>query len=169
MEQLSIDMNLNEKTEADQIYEALSHNIKNPEFVKFLSVTILKDGSISIKAKNLIVAKVKLTKKGKYFEIPAVNAGLFTQNYLPDDGSGEWFRIPVESVGDVLEYCEPLCYSFMLTLSNLGGERFGCCSRYMQCSDEKQCVNPDKIMSFACAYKNNLEAGRIFYGKNKNN
>lgn len=45
---------------------------------------------------------------------------------------------------------------------------FGCCSRYMQCSDAKKCVHPNKLYSTACAYRHNLEHGRIFYGKNKN-
>ena len=44
---------------------------------------------------------------------------------------------------------------------------FGCCSRYMQCSDELHCVHPDQVYAKQCHYRVNLEAGRIFYGKNK--
>lgn len=43
---------------------------------------------------------------------------------------------------------------------------FGCCSEYIKCSDEMKCTrigNPEYI---GCAYKVNLENGRIFYGKN---
>ncbi len=45
---------------------------------------------------------------------------------------------------------------------------FGCCSRYVQCSDAKKCIHPNKLYSTACVYRHNLEHGRIFYGKNKN-
>lgn len=45
-------------------------------------------------------------------------------------------------------------------------DAFGCCSRYRQCSDEKRCVISDYTHSAHCAYRKNLENGRIFYGKN---
>lgn len=45
---------------------------------------------------------------------------------------------------------------------------FGCCSRFVECSDAKNCVHPNKLYATACTYKHNLDAGKIFYGKNKN-
>lgn len=45
---------------------------------------------------------------------------------------------------------------------------FSCCSKFMQCSDAKKCVHENKLYSTACTYRQNLENGRIFYGKNKN-
>ena len=47
-------------------------------------------------------------------------------------------------------------------------EMFGCCSRYLECSDNKKCTHPDKLYVKGCQYKLNLDAGRIFYGKNRN-
>jgi hypothetical protein len=47
-------------------------------------------------------------------------------------------------------------------------ERFGCCSRYEECSDEQKCIHPDIRFAEGCYYKINLENGRIFYGKNCN-
>lgn len=47
-------------------------------------------------------------------------------------------------------------------------DTFGCCSRYVVCSDEKRCIVNDIMYSGRCAYRQNLKAGRIFYGKNKN-
>ena len=46
---------------------------------------------------------------------------------------------------------------------------FSCCSRFEECSDAKKCVHQNKLYSTACYYRHNLEEGRIFYGKNKNN
>ena len=45
---------------------------------------------------------------------------------------------------------------------------FGCCSRFIECSDAKRCVHVNKLYATSCAYRRNLEAGNIFYGKNKN-
>lgn len=45
---------------------------------------------------------------------------------------------------------------------------FGCCSRFIECSDAKRCVHVNKLYSTSCTYRRNLEAGNIFYGKNKN-
>ena len=45
---------------------------------------------------------------------------------------------------------------------------FGCCSRFVVCSDMKKCVHPNKLYACACYYKHNLEEGRIFYGQNRN-
>lgn len=45
---------------------------------------------------------------------------------------------------------------------------FDICSRYMQCSDARRCVHPDLIHAKECSYKEKLENGIIFYGKNRN-
>ena len=46
--------------------------------------------------------------------------------------------------------------------------RFGCCSQFIKCSDAKKCLHANKLYSKACIYRDNLEHGRIFYGKNRN-
>lgn len=47
-------------------------------------------------------------------------------------------------------------------------ERFGCCHLYIKCSDEKHCLANDRFHAKGCFYRENLENGRIFYGKNAN-
>lgn len=47
-------------------------------------------------------------------------------------------------------------------------DTFGCCSRYEACSDALKCIHPDAGAAQACQYHQNLRAGRVFYGKNKN-
>ena len=41
--------------------------------------------------------------------------------------------------------------------------KFGCCSKYKQCSDAGKCIHEDLLYSSACEYRRNLEAGKIFY------
>ena len=45
---------------------------------------------------------------------------------------------------------------------------FGCCDKYVECSDAKRCVHSNPFYYRSCQYRTNLLAGRIFYGKNKN-
>lgn len=64
-------------------------------------------------------------------------------------------------------------YLVRLTTYNLQSYRsktktFACCSRFNECSDAKECVHDNKLYSTVCQYRANLEAGRIFYGKNRN-
>lgn len=40
------------------------------------------------------------------------------------------------------------------------------CSRYLECSNELHCVNPDVTDGLFCKYRRNLEKGYIFYGEN---
>lgn len=173
MEQISLE--IEEKTDCERIREALLNIIHNPEYERFLEVAKNKDGTISIKAKSILVAKVKLTHRTRYFEVRTKNIEHF-ENYISANNMtstcsitdmGEWSRITVKSVDDILSFASPISIVYILVLSEFGGESFGCCARYVECSDEKKCTNPDKMMSFACAYKRNLEAGKIFYGKNK--
>lgn len=47
------------------------------------------------------------------------------------------------------------------------GNGFGCCHLYNECSDAKRCLHENKLYARGCQYYYNLNAGRIFYGKNK--
>lgn len=42
-------------------------------------------------------------------------------------------------------------------------DKFGCCSKYKECSDAKECLHNNLFYSKACWYRKNLEAGKIFY------
>lgn len=45
---------------------------------------------------------------------------------------------------------------------------FGCCSKFIQCSDARKCLHENRLYSKACSYRIHLDAGEIFYGKNRN-
>lgn len=44
---------------------------------------------------------------------------------------------------------------------------FGCCSRFLECSNMRRCVHENRLYSKGCSYRRNLESGRIFYGVNR--
>lgn len=52
-----------------------------------------------------------------------------------------------------------LLYSFLL---------FNCCSKYMECSNARECVHEDYFYSDSCVYRRRIESGKIFYGVNRN-
>ncbi len=62
--------------------------------------------------------------------------------------------------------CNLIIYNVSTYHSNESS--FGCCYRYLQCSDAKKCVHPNKLYSTACTYRYHLEHGHIFYGVNRN-
>lgn len=45
-------------------------------------------------------------------------------------------------------------------------EQFGCCSRYIECSDKMSCVNVER-RDFCQYWIYNLSKGRSFYSSNK--
>ena len=47
-------------------------------------------------------------------------------------------------------------------------DKFGCCSKYIECSNAKKCLHENLFYAKACFYRKNLESGKIFYGENKN-
>lgn len=50
-------------------------------------------------------------------------------------------------------------------LPNNNQDTFGCCSRYRDCSAVHRCIIPDMDYSTQCFYRQNLEAGKTFFGK----
>lgn len=42
---------------------------------------------------------------------------------------------------------------------------FGCCSRFVECSNKGSCVHPNLLYSKGCSYRKNLESGDVFYGQ----
>ncbi|WP_298030206.1 hypothetical protein [uncultured Dysosmobacter sp.] len=47
-------------------------------------------------------------------------------------------------------------------------KEYDCCSRYLECSNARTCIHPDKEFALKCGYKKILRSGRIFFGENRN-
>ena len=69
--------------------------------------------------------------------------------------------------GTLLPYLERLM-RYGLTQYKSKEPTYGCCHLYEKCSDAKKCISKEKIYATVCAYRKNLEEGRIFYGRNRN-
>ena len=49
---------------------------------------------------------------------------------------------------------------------DLSNSVFACCHLYYKCSNEKRCLCDDEARASQCAYRKNLDAGNVFFGKN---
>lgn len=68
---------------------------------------------------------------------------------------------------ELLSYLERLM-RYRLTQYKSKEPTYGCCHLYEKCSEAKKCISKEKIYATVCAYKKNLDEGRIFYGRNRN-
>ena len=69
---------------------------------------------------------------------------------------------------DLLEKIKGLKETKREIFRNLTVEEFGCCNDFERCSDALKCLHPENRFYNGCLYRKNLEAGKVFYGKNKN-
>lgn len=76
------------------------------------------------------------------------------------------FRIPLDSA-NLIEWVRDVV-QFKISNYVTAAPSFGCCSQFEECSNAKKCIHPNRMYSTACSYRSNLEAGRIFYGRNRN-
>lgn len=116
------------------------------------------------------VVRVKCSKSKSYLSFKSTFKTVFNKyesiTFESIKSEPLWLRKIIRNITD-LEDLFPLIlelYDEAYLLINT--ETFSCCSRYMQCSDAMKCIHPDKIFARGCYYKKNLEAGKIFYGKN---
>ena len=82
----------------------------------------------------------------------------------------EYARISISNINDIEKLSNILRNNFktlfLLYISN--EEAFGCCSKYIECSEKKHCIDNNLRFRLGCLYKKNLDSGKIFYGKNRN-
>lgn len=113
----------------------------------------------------------RLYYRGKkhYFYIPRVFSDLIPPN-LPihePKSDPKYIRLSIDALHSFESYT-PLLLSITKECVNRFPKEWDCCSRYMECSDAKACVHPDKAFALGCGYRKILNSGRIFYGKNRN-
>jgi len=80
----------------------------------------------------------------------------------------KWVEIRLKELDGITALKGKMGNIFEYEIKRTHGDLFGCCSKYVQCSDSEKCVHEDFLLSLGCQYRINLLEGRIFYGKNKN-
>jgi hypothetical protein len=80
----------------------------------------------------------------------------------------KWVEIRLKELDEIIGLKHNIRKIFEYELKRTHGDPFGCCSRYLQCSDARKCIHEDFLVSLGCHYRINLLENRIFYGKNMN-
>lgn len=81
---------------------------------------------------------------------------------------GQFYAVSDLSSSEMQKLVELLRVRKCSTFRNMVTETFACCNSFLQCSDAKRCLHEKDRNYNGCYYRKNLEAGRIFYGKNRN-
>ncbi len=79
-----------------------------------------------------------------------------------------YLKIYVNEIEEIYKLKDALKKIYVFLYNNEPVNTYGCCSRFIECSDSLKCINPDKKLARRCMYRGNLEKGKVFYGKNKN-
>lgn len=150
-------------------------NITENKTAPYKSITISLPGNVyRMNKKNLFFIRLKTTGKIKYIGFKKKYLYWFEKHGIPyseiksDEG---FFRILLEDFPRIMQYGESgelidLVGEMFLDAVNF--ESFGCCNKYVECSNAKKCLHEDFLYSTACMYRKNLEKNKIFYGINKN-
>lgn len=72
-----------------------------------------------------------------------------------------------QMLNDALLFEPLLCACLDVAIDSLEKE-FDCCSRYLECSNAKHCIQPNADLAEVCGYRRIMKAGKIYYGKNRN-
>lgn len=128
-------------------------------------------------AKPFVYTRIPQAKN--QFGVLEIHIAPYEHNRIPPPSNAEVSFKQVKDIGpyvDVrLSLTDPALYDYLVALVNLHIDNyvtsqpaFGCCDMFEKCSDAKRCLHSNLLYSTACAYRRNLESGRVFYGKNKN-
>ena len=129
-----------------------------------------RKAATSVSFQSFTVFRLCLREKGQqYLSIPSVFQDMIppefpSKNLRSDTG---YVRLYIDGEHPVESYTEFLAKIAGETVNRYPKE-WDCCSRYMECSDAKHCVHPDKTLALECGYRKILNSGKVFYGKNRN-
>lgn len=106
-----------------------------------------------------------LVRESRYNAIPVPNA--YDVKFKANKNGNNFYQL-------TLSLSDEHLYDYIMSLvaycikNYRSNSDFGCCSRFTECSDAKECIHENKLYATGCKYRQNLENGRIFYGKNRN-
>ena len=128
------------------------------------------NGYTVLSVANLTAFRLRMRKGKQFVAIPTTFEDIVPEDMKIEKLSSDqkYFRLSIDADTPIDTYTELLVKITKATLDRYPTE-WGCCSRYEACSDASSCIHPDKEFALKCAYRKNLNAGRIFYGKNKTN
>lgn len=126
-------------------------------------------GYTAVSFLKLTCFRLKLRGKQHYVSVPMVFSDLIPSSFpqKQTQSDSKYIRILIDEAHAVETYTD-----FLITIAGETVNRYpkgwDCCSRYLECSNARTCIHPDKIFALECGYRKILNSGRIFYGENRN-
>ncbi len=157
----------------DTIINSISDEIIPQHEREKIVFNVNKNGSVSFVAFKNILLKITFQKTRMFMEFRKLDS-IKLEDLLKKFDEVKYkenelyIRIYINDINDINKISNELKEIYRYLYSNEPVDNFGCCSRYIECSDTLKCINPDKKLAKGCQYRENLESGKIFYGKNKN-
>lgn len=119
---------------------------------------------------NLFFVRIKVDGDKKYISFKLKYMDWFTDRNIPYTkikSDLDFFRVDLYEFQKIIN--EPEKYQINelvedMFFSAVNFDAFGCCSKYMECSNEGKCLHSDVLYSKVCMYRKNLEKGMVFYG-----
>ena len=121
----------------------------------------LKNGA-SIYFFNKKAVEIRTSKIGTYIRVASDDGEKKTGDARPF----RRFDLILDTIPQEAWPCMQAAYDHCKSIEVV--ESFGCCNDFLRCSDNRSCIHKDDPFYRGCYYRKNLEAGRIFYGKNRN-
>lgn len=154
----------------DMIFPEMQAIVAN----KFVPVELLirdpkASGYTVVSYHGFTVFRLKLRGKKHYFSVQTLFSDLISKDYPTQRTKSEenYIRVLVDQDHPIESYIDLLLAITGASIDRLP-KVWDCCSRYLECSDAKTCVHPDKVFALDCGYRKILNSGRIFFGKNRN-
>lgn len=172
--QINFDLDIDETKKIYlQIKNIIENNVElNNNLLKFRpSVAKGSNGVASIFVGNVLMCKIYNKSKSKYILVKKKFKDMILNDnleYKEVKSEPNFIRICFNKVILINSIKDIVIAIFNSSFVNYSIESFGCCYRYVECSNAKHCIHPDKVFSLGCKYRENLENGEIFYGVNKN-
>lgn len=176
MEQLSMEPNSNEDvlkaTQEIAIYNSLLtdiHSIVKQKNVRPEDVANrIGKSYCSIMFRKLLIFRIKVRNRQHYISVPSALKDVIGADYATKTAKSEPNFLRIEIDAENITAITPLVRDLVRAVIDRYPKEFDCCSRYLECSDAKYCIQPNPDIALGCGYKRILESGTIFYGKNRN-
>ncbi|MBR1654366.1 MAG: hypothetical protein IJ690_05410 [Clostridia bacterium] len=157
----------------NNIVNSISNDIIPQNEKEKIVVNVNKNNSISFFVFNNILLKITFQKARMFIEFRKLDSISIDElskkfeevKYKEND---LYVKVYIIDISEINQINDELNEVYKYLYLNEPIDTYGCCSRYVECSDTLKCINPDRKLARGCQYRNNLESGKIFYGKNKN-
>lgn len=118
------------------------------------------------------MGKIIIHKKSKYVNLryrllDVIKRAGIPYKIVPAKEGPTRINIPFQAPEEIYNIRDIILEAFEIAYLENADLSFGCCSRFIACSDEMECIHPNHLFALGCAYRKNLDQGKIFYGKNR--